>query len=350
MNISETNSSIVGIASAVPSYEFDNLNYDILTEDKLRKFIEVTGVKKRRIVKYQLCTSDLAISAGERLLKDLNWNKKDLDFVILITQTPDFLTPATSIIIQNKLGLKKEIFALDINLGCSGFPYGISIINSLMDAYGFSKGLLFIGDVSSKLCNYKDKSTWPLFGDACSAIAFEKGHKKKIISDFYSDGSGYKDIIVPSHSLSGREKLNKSSFDEITDKDLTRNNVNMHLNGANIYSFAISNVSKKIKELIGFYKLDVTLLKYCFLHQANKLINDSIESKIDIKTMKFPSSIENFGNTSSATIPMTITVNFQKNKLNGLSILCGFGVGLSLSTVIIDFNDVFISKLVEVKE
>lgn len=349
MNINETSSNIVGIASAVPKFEFNNSNYDVLERDKLLKFIEITGVKKRRIVKTNICTSDLAIHAGEKLLTDLNWKKDEIDFVLLITQTPDYLTPATSIIIQDRMQLKKNLFALDINLGCSGFPYGITFANSLIDNLNFKKGILFIGDVSSKLCNYNDKSTWPLFGDGCSAVAFEKKNKIKIYSDFYSDGSAYTDIIVPSHSLAGRNKLTIDSFKEIKDKDLIRNNTNMHLNGANIYSFAISSVPKKIDEMISFSKINIEKIKYCFLHQANKLINQTIENKLSFQSVEFPRSIEEFGNTSSATIPITITKNFASTTFSGLSILCGFGVGLSLATVILEFKDVKVSKLVEVE-
>ncbi|MBD1142514.1 ketoacyl-ACP synthase III [Pelagibacterales bacterium SAG-MED35] len=349
MNITETSSNLVGISTAVPKFEFNNLNYDLLDSDKLVKFIEITGIKKRRIVNKNICTSDLAVNAGEKLLTDLNWKKDEIDFVLLITQTPDYLTPATSIIIQDRMQLKKNLFTLDINLGCSGFPYGITLANSLIDNFNFKKGILFIGDVSSKLCNYNDKSTWPLFGDACSAVAFEKKSKTKVFSDFYTDGSAYTDIIVPSHSLAGRNELTTDSFKNKKDKELIRNDVNMHLNGANIYSFAISSVPKKINEIILFSKINIKKIKYCFLHQANKLINQTIESKLNFRSVEYPTSIEEFGNTSSATIPITITKNFSSTYFSGLSILCGFGVGLSLATLIIDFKDVKVSKLVELE-
>ena len=350
MHKSITKSKIVGISTAVPKNEFYNTNYNHIEKDKLSTFIQLTGVESRRITKGSLCTSDLAIVAGEKLLKELSWKKEEIDFIIFITQTADYMTPASSIIIQNKLKLKNDIFALDINLGCSGFPYGIGIANSLIDSLGFKKGLLFIGDISSKLCNPKDKSTWPLFGDACSAVAFQKKEANNVFHDFFSDGSKFEDIIVPSHSIAGRQIPNTSSFAEIENGGLIRNKFNMHLNGANIYSFAISKVHERINKIIDFSLVNKNELQYCFLHQANKLINDTIEKKLGLPKTIFPTSIKNFGNTSSATIPLTITVNFSQKTLNGKSILCGFGVGLSLSSAIVDFDNCKVLDLIEVKE
>ena len=350
MQASITKSKITGIATAVPKNEFNNKDYSFLEKDKLSNLIKLTGVESKRITKGSLCTSDLAIRAGEELLNKLSWEKNDVDFIIFITQTADFLTPATSIIIQDKLKLRNNIFALDINLGCSGFPYGITIANSLIDSLGFNKGVLFIGDVSSKLCNPRDKSTWPLFGDACSAVAFEKKEDNNIYHDFFSDGSRFSDIIVPSHSNAGRNIPNKSSLDVRESNGLFRNDFNMHLNGANIYSFAISKVSERIKKLLKFSLIVEKDIKYCFLHQANKLINETIEKKLSLPNTIFPNSIKKFGNTSSATIPLTITTNFSNKILNGKSILCGFGVGLSLASIIIDFDNCKVLTLIEVEE
>lgn len=343
----KTNSQIVGIATAVPKNEFKNIDYQFLEKNKLENLIKLTGIYSKRIANSKTCTSDLAINAGDKLLSDLKWKKSDIEFIIFITQTADYLTPATSGIIQNRLGLKNDIFAIDINLGCSGFPYGIFLANSFVDNYNFKKGLLFIGDVCSRLCNIKDNTTWPIFGDACSAVAFEKGKKQKIFFDFFSDGSKYNDIIVPTHSFAGRNELNSNQLEEINN-DNKRNEFNMHLNGANIYSFAISKVPERIKNLIEYSKINKQKIKYCFLHQANRLINETIEKKINLKNAKFLSSLDNFGNTSSASITMTITKHFAEKKISGISILCGFGVGISLSTMILNFKRCYVSSLSEI--
>ena len=174
-----TNGCITGISVCVPTNKYININYPHQTKDKLLKFIATTGIKERRIVnKTEMCTSDLGFVAVKKLIKKLNWKNNDVDFLIFISQTADYLTPATSAILQDRLMLKKNIFTLDVNYGCSGFPYGAALCFSLIDNLKFNKGILVIGDVLSKVCSIKDPSTWPLFGDACAAVAFEKKKKK----------------------------------------------------------------------------------------------------------------------------------------------------------------------------
>lgn len=347
----KTSAKISGVSACVPKYKFLNINYKHQDKSKLKRFIKTTGIKERRIVSnFETCTSDLAIEALNKLLIDIKWNKKDLEFLIFITQTPDYLTPATSCIIQERLNLKNSIFNLDINYGCSGFPYGVSTAFSLIDTFSFNKGVLIIGDVLSKLCNEKDQSTWPLFGDGCAAVAFEKTQKKtNAYFDFYTDGKGFSDIIVHSHSLAGRNKVNIEDYQIKNSNGIKRNNFNLFLNGANIYSFSISKVPERINKFIEFSKINKNNFAYCFLHQANKLINNDLKKKIDLKKTLFPSSLEKFGNTSAATIPITMVHNFGGKVLNGLSILSGFGVGLSMSSSIYNFENCKISKLVYLK-
>jgi len=338
--------SIIGISSAVPKKIFCNIDYTISGD--IKKFIELTGVEERRVANEDMCASDLVYFAAEKLLNDLNWKKETVKCIIFVTQTGDYLTPSSSIILQKRLSLPNNILAFDINLGCSGFPYSISIISSMMNNLNLERGLVFIGDTSTRLCNVNDKSAWPLFGDAASVIALEKKKSKKMFFNYYTDGSGYSDIIVNSHSLSGRKKATVDSFKEIDSlNQIKRNDFNMKLNGPNIFSFAISKVPILIKNLISETKVSVEDIKYCFLHQANKLINDTIQKKLDLKKTIFPTSLKKFGNTSSATIPLTITLEAKENSFSGLSVISGFGVGLSVSNAIINFENVYISNLVE---
>jgi 3-oxoacyl-[acyl-carrier-protein] synthase-3 len=339
--------SIIGISSAVPKKIFKNINYT--GSGDIKKFIELTGIEERRVSSDDMCTSDLVYVAAEKILDDLNWKKESIKCIIFVSQTADYLTPCSSIILQKRLSLPNNVLAFDINLGCSGFPYSISIISSMMNNLNLERGLIFIGDTCTRLCNVNDKSAWPLFGDAASVIALEKKKKpKEMFFNYYTDGSGYGDIIVNSHSLSGRKKATVDSFKEIDClSEIKRNDFNMKLNGPNIFSFAISKVPTLIKDLISETKVSVEDIKYCFLHQANKLINQTIEKKLDLKKTIFPKSLKKFGNTSSATIPLTITLEAKKNFFSGLSVISGFGVGLSVSNAIINFENVYISNLLE---
>lgn len=334
---------ITGIACCVPSNKISNKKN---ADKKKLRTIKSIGIENRHIASEKICTSDLVLKAANHVIQKLKWRKDDVDILILVTQTPDYLTPATSGILQDKLKLRTNIIVYDINLGCSGYTHGLIAISSIMKSLNLKKGLLAVGDVTSKLVNNKDNVSNLLFGDAGSVTAIENKtkSKKKMFFDYYSDGSGFKDIIVPSHSLAGRIKLNKKQLK--TKEDLNKNirsNINISLDGLNIFNFAINNVPLIIKKLCKKIKV-----KYCFLHQANKMIQDSIEKQLSKNKMTFPTSLNNFGNTSSATIPITICHNFFNQRLVGNSIFCGFGVGLSMSAVIINIQKTKIFKIIKI--
>lgn len=335
---------ISGISCCVPKKKIYNRNNRY--HKKNERLIKFIGIESRHIVEKNVCTSDLVIKAANNVLYNLKWNKEDIDILILVTQTPDYLTPATSGIIQHKLKLKKNTLVLDINLGCSGYTHGLITIASLMKNLNLSKGLLCVGDVTSKLVNRRDKISNLLFGDAASVTALEnkKNSTNKLFCSFLSDGEGFKDIIVPSHSLSGRIKLNESQLKEIVDeKNNFRSNINISLNGPNIFNFAINNVPYILNKVIKKSKN----INYCFLHQANKMIQDSIQKQINRNNIIFPNSLKQFGNTSSASIPVTICHNYYNKRLKGYSLLCGFGVGLSASTVLVNLSKTKIFEIIK---
>ena len=334
---------IAGITCCVPLKCISNKKN---INKKRIKAVKSIGIDKRHIANEKMCTSDLVLKAANHVIKKLKWSRDDIDILILVTQTPDYLTPATSGILQDKLKLKKNIVVYDINLGCSGYTHGLIAISSIMKSLNLRKGLLAVGDVTSKLVNNKDNVSNLLFGDAGSVTAIENKitSKEKIIFDYYSDGSGFKDIIVPSHSLAGRIKLEKKQLKNKKDFNKNiRSNINISLDGLNIFNFAINHVPLIIKKLCK--KINV---KYCFLHQANKMIQDSVEMQLLKKKITFPTSLNNFGNTSSASIPITICHNYFKQKLVGNSLFCGFGVGLSMSAVIINLQKTKIFKIFKI--
>lgn len=317
------NIEIKGISAAVPKKKYYNKKYPFFGDGGFKKFYRFTGISKKRIAGPDIYTSTLVKSAAEKLIKELNWDKKKIDIIILITQTPDFQTPATAIKLQDELKLKKKIIAFDINLGCSAFPYGVSVISSLLNSLNLKRGLLLIGDTLSKVCKYNDRSTFPIFGDAGSAIALENTKcKKKMYFNFFSDGNSFEDIIIPSYGLSGRLLSQKN-----------KNNFYLKLKGANVYSFAVNEVPKLMTDLILKSKLK-DKIKYCIPHQANKMIVEQIEKKIGLKNLVFLKSYGEFGNTSNTTIPLTIIINKNLFKSNNYLLSSGFGVGSSISNLI----------------
>ena len=234
---------IKGISCCVPKKRIYN---KFSRQNKKRsRAIKAIGIESRPVATEEICTSDLVIKSAKHILKKLKWKPNDIDILIFVTQTPDYLTPATSGILQDKLKLKKSTFVLDINLGCSGYTHGLITITSLMQNLKLKKGLLAVGDVTTKLVNNKDNVSNLLFGDAGSVTAFLNSGSKsnKILCNYYSDGSGFEDIIVNSHSLSGRNKISKSQLKEIKDENSNiRSNINIKLNGPNVFSYAINTI------------------------------------------------------------------------------------------------------------
>lgn len=335
---------IAGISCCVPKKKISNKN--IKNDKKISRVIKAIGIENRYVADSNTCTSDLVVKSANYILKKLNWNREDVDILIFVSQTPDFLTPATSGILQDKLKLKKSTLVYDINLGCSGYTHGLIAISSFMKNLNLKKGLLAVGDVTTKLVNEHDNVANLLFGDAGSvtAITNNKNNFKNLYCDYYSDGSGFEDIIVPSHSLSGRIKLNKREM--LNKKDIMNNmrsNINISLNGPNIFNFAINNIPILIKKI----SKKIKNIQQCILHQANKMIQQSIEQQLNKKKIIFPTSLKEYGNTSSASIPITICHNYLNKKLSGYSLLCGFGVGLSISTVIINLEKTKIFKIIK---
>jgi len=343
------NVKVSGIAAAVPKNKVSNWDYDLLSESEKKLLIKTTGVESKRVVSEGVATSDLCYSAAEKLISDLKWNKDEIQVIIFLSQSRDYYLPATSIILQDRLGLSKSCMAFDIGLGCSGFVYGLSVINSILSATGLSKGLLMVGDISSLTCSKEDKSTYPLFGDAGTATAVELKQDSKMDFSLNSDGEGHKAIMIPTGGV--RNIVNKNSFDlKEIDNGIKRCDLNLALNGLDVFNFSVKEVPKSINDYFKHFKTSKNDYDYFLMHQANKLMNETIRKKLKIEEEKVPYSLQNFGNTSSASIPLTIVTQLQKQvKAKSLNLLmAGFGVGLSWGISSLPINKIVCPDLIEV--
>jgi len=346
---SVNNISIKGIAAAVPSQVESNWDYELLTDKEKKLLIKTTGVIERRRAPLGMTTSDLCFEAAEKLLTDLKWNPSEIEALIFVSQSSDYYLPATAIILQDRLGLPKSCMAFDIGLGCSGYVYGLSVLSSIMSTAGFSKALLMTGDVSSATCAYEDKSTYPLFGDAGTVTALEFDTLAKPITfDLHSDGSGYEAIIIPHGGI--RNRASKESFDkkEIS-KGIVRSNFNLALNGLDVFNFSIKEVPAAIRDFNEKMNRDSVAYDYFLMHQANKLMNETIRKKLKFESEKTPYSLATYGNTSSASIPLTI-VSELRNKVSSEEVtvlMAGFGVGLSWGISSLSLNSIVCPKVIE---
>lgn len=345
------NTSIRGIAAAVPKNEISNWDYEYLTDQEKKMLIKTIGVEKKRFAPKHITTSDLCYEAAEKLILELQWQKKDIDLIIFVSQSKDYFLPSTACILQDRLGLSKGTVALDVGLGCSGYVYGLSIMNSMMASGGLKKGLLMVGDISLLSCNYKDKSTFPLFGDAATvtAIEYDKG-ATPFFYNLFTDGSKFDAIIVPHGGL--RNSATKESFDEVEiSPGIYRCPLNTALNGFDVFNFSISEVPKSVNEFLELTGTKTNDYNYFVMHQANLLMNESIRKKVKFEPEQVPYTLAKFGNTSSASIPLTI-VSELSEKVKNESIkflISGFGVGLSWGVVSFETKNIVCPKIVEVE-
>ncbi len=344
------NIALRGIAACVPAQVEENRNYAMPAEE-MQTFINNVGVERRHITPKDVCTSDLCLQAAEQLISDLQWEKSDIQFLIFVTQTPDYAcVPATSCILQDRLGLSKECFTQDIALGCSGWVVGLSTIASLLEHYGTgAKGLLLCGDTPSKIVSPQDKSAWPLFGDAGTATALEyDSMAQELLFNFNTDGRDYDVIIMPTSAARNPITADSLVVKEINE-GIARNDTHIILDGSSVFSFGITKVPKSVKKLVEHFALDTTQVDYFLMHQANMMMNEKIRTKLGFTAEQCPYSMRDFGNTSSASIPLTLVTQVAPNadtQKHLRHIACGFGVGLSWGSVYFETENLVCSPLV----
>jgi 3-oxoacyl-[acyl-carrier-protein] synthase-3 len=319
--------------------EAHNYGYDEKMVKRLKKRM---GFNSRYVVNSNVCTSDLCCQSAEKIFEKFDKNR--VEALIFVTQTPDYKAPSTAIIMQDRLGLSKDIIAYDINLGCSGFINGLLTAYSIINS-GLNSVLLCVGDVASKFSYYKDKNLTPLMGDAGSAILIEKGDNQ---ADFvlHSDGSGYKYLTIPEGGC--RKPFTKESLEERLFENGIRRGIDMYMDGGEIFNFTLKVVPTMFDELFEYSDLSDDNIDYFVLHQANKYILQNIAKKLEIKKNKIPmDTMTIYGNQNSASIPGTIngflSEEFSTKKLKVL--FAGFGIGLSWGACIVDIDKIYAPKI-----
>lgn len=349
-NLSFNNIGIAGLAAAVPKNTIDNYTYTLFFDKKdVKEIVDKVGIKERRFAPEGMCASDLCFVAAEQLILDMAINKEEIDLLIFVSQTPDYKMPATSIILQHRLGLGKHTAAFDISLGCSAFVYGLSVVYGLMQSGGFRKALLLDGETRSRVYSPKDRKTAFLFGDGGVAALIERDEKfGKSYFSLNSDGSLSNLIKIDAGGY-----RNPSSVETLTEKVVDehgniRTDEHGYMNGADVFNFVLSEIPKNFKSLIELSGNTNETIDFNIFHQANDYMNNYLVKKLKLDLEKVPSCIAQFGNTSSVSIPLTIVSQLQ-NKLQGSKklMLCGFGVGMSWATAQINVKDCHISNLVE---
>lgn len=346
------NVGITALAACVPKNVIDNYHYglDIWPEDEVRKVVDKVGVRERRFADEQTCASDLCFAAAERLIADNQIDRSEIDLLVFVSQTPDYRMPATSILLQHRLGLPMSCIAFDVSLGCSGWLYGLSIVYSMMQRQGLRKALLLDGETRSKVYSRKDRRSAFIFGDAGTAALIECSERfGRSHFSLNSDGSRGDLIKIPAggyRHMSSVETLRERVVDEYGNM---RSDEQGYMNGADVFNFVIVEIPKDIKRLFAETGEDLQQMDYYVFHQANDFINSFIAKKMKLDRTRIPSCIAKYGNTSSVSVPLTI-VSELRDKMQGSQriMLSAFGVGMAWATGIVPFADCRISDIVEV--
>lgn len=311
------------------------LSNDLINQEfpewDIDKISSKTGINSRHISANDEFSSDMAVKAAEKLFAEHNIDKSTIDFLLFCTQSPDYFLPTTACIIQDRLGLNTTTGALDFNLGCSGFVYGLSLAKGLI-AGGMAKNILLItSETYSKFIHSKDKSNKTIFGDAAAATLISSEGGFCTIGEFVfgTDGKGAENLIVKQGGM--RFPVSNDNEDVTDEFGNVRNHKNLFMNGTEIFNFTgefVPKLTEAILEKADLTKEDIDLFIF---HQANKYMLNHLRKKIKIPEEKFFIAMEHCGNTVSSTIPIALYEAQQEKRLKDCHnlVLAGFGVGYS---------------------
>ncbi|CAH0149376.1 MULTISPECIES: ketoacyl-ACP synthase III [Peribacillus] len=319
---------ITAIGSYVPEKRLTNKDLEKMVETNDEWIVKRTGIKERRIAHEEEFTSDIGYKAVKDLMERYDKSVEDVDMIIVCTFTPDFNTPSVASLVQAKLGIKNT-GAIDLNAACAGFTYGLHVANGLVTS-GLNKKILVIGaDTLSKLMDYEDRATCILFGDGGGAVLVEYDEKQPsfLSSHLYSEGEGGKHLY--STNLSTRingEDLNDSG--------------NLVQNGREVYKWAVTTVPKGMQTVMKNAEYQLNDVDWFVPHSANLRMIESICERSGFPIERTLYSLVGYGNTSSATIPLSLEIGIKEGKLRGGEkvLLYGFGGGLAQAGLLIDWT------------
>lgn len=353
MNLKYQNIRISGILGVLPHNEakFDdeveNYNFSVKQSMKLKK---IMGYDKHRIVSEDTCVSDLSIFGLRYLLDAGLIDRNDIDALLLLTQTPDYFMPPTSNVIQGELGLKKDMICLDIKQGCAGYLVGLMQAFSLLDQESVKKVVLVNADVMSRKTSRQDRNTFPLIGDGAAITILERGREdSSIFANLKMDGSLRNALIIPAGGLK-MPSTPETALAEVDDEGNSRSLDQWFMDGMAVFNFVVGEVPPMISSLLDFanYKLDD--VDYFMFHQPNKFMLQRLADKMGVPVEKMPNNIvENFGNSSGASIPINMVFNLGDELLKNSYDICmsGFGVGLTCSSMLMKIGPLDFCRMID---
>lgn len=351
------NISILGICSVLPSniVNFDDeIEQYAFTRQQSLKLKKVFSLDRRRVAKEGICTSDLAEAGLEWIFNSFPEIKKDVGALLFVSQTPDYLMPPTSNILQGKFGLPHSVLCMDINQGCAGFILGLYQAASIINTSDVNTVLLINGDVLSKKVSKFDRNSNPLVGDAASITLVtraKQGTENNLTFNIKMDGVGAFALHIPAGGarLPISEETSRLMIDDAGNK---RSLDDLVMKGDQVFSFVQSVVPEIIQETLTQAGLSKDDIWRYVLHQPNRFMLEKIAEALKVSYEKIPANIvEEFGNSSGVTVPLAITHNLSREMLSEnkfKTVLCGFGVGLTWGCAVTDLGNMLFCKQLEV--
>jgi 3-oxoacyl-[acyl-carrier-protein] synthase-3 len=323
--------NITQISTALPAFIETNGDLAIeFPEWSVEKIASKTGINQRHIAGPNEFTSDLAVSAARQLFENSNCKQKDVDFLLLVTQSPDFALPSTACLVHEELSLDTSVGAIDLNMGCSGYIYGLRFASSLIASGQAETVLLLTADTYSKYLNPKDKTVRTIFGDGATASIISNDTSSNLVGfHFGTNGKGAGSLIVPNGGLRSGNSLTEGH--STVQRNLPPHNFDLYMHGSEIFNFTLDIAGDSIVSILSKASLQFDEINHFVFHQANAFMLRHLREKLQIPKEKFPIEMAEWGNTVSSTIPMALAEMRKKGTLKSgdTCLLLGFGVGLS---------------------
>lgn len=343
------NVKISGISACSPSHVEDNHAIPVFNEGEAERVIAQTGIcSKHTVPDSSMLASDLCVAACNKLLEELKWDRNSVDLLGFVSLSHDYQEPPTACILQDRLGLPESCMTIDMNQGCSGWVNGLCTVSSLVSTGNIRRALLLNGDTSSLLNSPFDKEARPLFGDAGAATAIEYDESASEMKfDFGTRGKDFAAILRKYGGMRYPITEESLQFKEIAEH-IVRRDKDCTMDGMGVFAFGMSTAPKSVKALSDTYNIDLNDIDYFLMHQANHYMNEKIRKKLKMPLEKSPYSLREYGNTSSASIPLTIVTQCRKDfeSKHIKSLATAFGVGLAWGSVFFETDSIVCPEIV----
>lgn len=342
---------IRGISACVPPKVEENRNLPFYSSrEEAEQVISATGIERRHVATRDITVSDLCLKAAAKLIEDLGWEKESIDLIALVTQNADFVNHPTSFVVHEKLGLSENTMCVDFHHGCPGWVVGLSSISSMLSLGYIKRALLLDGDTVSKDQDASNREERPLFGDAGTATALE--YNEGATPMLFNIGTKSDEGMALARLHGGYRnpytlETLKDELDRLAGR-LEQDKVDSKMDSMDVFSFAITKVPKAMKKLCSEFNISLEDIDQLVLHQANKMIIETIAKRMKVSMEKVPIGLKNYGNTTSASIPLAIVADRAEEyqSKHQRSLVCGFGTGLAWGAAYFETDSIIIPEVV----